>query len=173
MDTHRLADIGYLARPEAYAYRGSMAAMKRASSRTPGVLRTLATWLIAALAALFGMLPMVVLGLVVPMVVLAPATVVAGGVLAGLVAGWVTNGFSADGSHSRLAPVVAVAVAAGLIMVGLATLVTLIVGSSVPMIAYVLVVGTGIGAGAAWAAQRLRAPARDRQPVDDVRPVAG
>lgn len=155
----------------AYAYRGSMAAMERASSRTPGVLRALATWLIAFLAALFGMLPMVVLGLVVPMVVLAPATVLVGGLLAGRVAGWVGDGFTADGTRSRLGPVVAVAVAAGLIVVGLATLVTLIVGSAVPMIAYVLAVGAGIGAGAAWAAQRLRGPARDRGQVASLRRV--
>jgi hypothetical protein len=137
-----------------------MIATERRISRSSGARVAAATWVLAVLAALIGILPMVPLGLFVHPAVLVPAVVLSGGVLAGIAASWAANGLSTDGSRSRLVLVVAVAVVSGLVVVALEVLITLLLGSFVPMITYVLAGAMGIGAGATWAAPRWRAPGR-------------
>jgi hypothetical protein len=99
---------------------------------------------------------MLAMGLVVPIVVVAPAAAISGGLLAGIVAGWIRNGSADDGARSRLVAVSGVAVAVGLVIAALEWLIVILVGSFLPMFGYAVVGAGVIGVGATWAAYRLR-----------------
>ncbi len=137
-----------------------MIATERRSLRSSRPAVAAATWVFAVVGALIGIMPLVPLGLAVHPLVLLPALVLSGGVLAGIAAGWARNGLLSDGSRSRLVLVVAAAAGSGLIVAALEVLITLILGSSVSTMVYVLVGAMGIGVGATWAAERWRRPVR-------------
>ncbi|WP_152365635.1 hypothetical protein [Microlunatus speluncae] len=116
------------------------------------------SWVLASIAAIVGIAPLLALGLVIPPQLIVPVAALAGGLLAGLVSSWIRNAFTSD-SSSRLLTVVGVTAAAALVVaVGMFLCLMFL---PVPIIVYLLIAALILGGVAAWAAWRFRSPNRN------------
>ena len=118
------------------------------------------TWLLASLAALIGLLPVLGIGgLVVPGYLVVPVSALSGGLLAGLTAAWLRTA-SASWSSSRMLSVVGTTVAAALFLVAPLMLLTMMVAPPIPILLHAVAAVLIIGGVAGWAAWRFRRPDR-------------
>lgn len=117
------------------------------------------TWILASLAALLGLAPVLAYGgLVVHPYLIVPVSALSGGVLAGLAASWLRTA-SASWSSSRLLPVVGTTVAVALVVVPPLMIIGLMV-MPVPVVLHVIPAVLILGGVAGWAAWRFRRPER-------------
>jgi hypothetical protein len=116
------------------------------------------SWLLASIAAIVGIAPLLVLGLAVPPQLIVPVAVLAGGLLAGLVTSWIRNAFTPYSSSRLLAVTGATAAAALVVAVGMFLCLMFL---PVPIIIYLPIAALILGGVAAWAASRFRSPNRN------------
>lgn len=118
------------------------------------------TWILASLAALTGLLPVLAYGgLVVHPYLIVPVSSLSGGVLAGLAAAWLRTA-TTSWSSSRLLPVVGTTVAVALVVVAPLMIIAITVGPPMPLLLQVIPAVLILGAVAGWAAWRFRRPER-------------
>lgn len=134
--------------------------MTSAPETVTGRLAGPLSWVLATLAAFLGIVPVFIGGvLVVPPYLIVPAAVLSGGILAGLVAGWVRTAVASD-SSSRLLAVVGTTAAAALVLVAPVMALGIMFGPPVPIIVYPPAAALVLGGVATWAAGRFRNPDR-------------
>lgn len=118
------------------------------------------TWILASLAALLGLAPVLLFGgLVVPPNLIVPVSALSGAVLAGLTAAWLRTA-AASWSSSHLPAVVGTTVAVALVMVAPLMIISITVGPPVPILLQIIPAVLILGAVAGWAAWRFRRPDR-------------
>ncbi len=130
--------------------------MATAADSVTGRMAGPLSWVLASLASFCGIVPVLAGGLAVPPQLIVPVAVLAGGILAGLVAGWVRTAFDAD-SSSRLLPVVGTTAAAALVL-SAGLVLAIMVGLPVPILVYPAVAALILGGVANGTAGRLRSP---------------